>query len=158
MPIKLVFWEDLDKIALSEYIFNLMWKKKLGSFNDWINAFFNPSYVYCLRYKHFLACIFCKVSLAWRHWWTEFSQSWKDLSKTLRNHKTLQSLTDPNGANIGFRSNSRDWLFWMLMMPKSQPINEQKHAVSSASVGLHANRTLLTELNSRTASLTFIFK
>ena len=46
----------------------------------------------------------------------------------------------------------------MLMMPKSQPINEQKHAVSAASVGLHANRTLLTELSSRAASLTFIFK
>ena len=28
------------------------------------------------------------------------------------------------------------------MMPKNQPINEQKHAVSAASVGLYANRTL----------------
>ena len=30
----------------------------------------------------------------------------------------------------------------MFMMPKNQPINEQKHAVSAASVELYANRTL----------------
>ena len=30
-------------------------------------------------------------------------------------------------------------------MPKNQPINEQKHAVSAASGELFANRTLLTE-------------
>ena len=81
------------------------------------------------------------------HFWGEFSQSWKVLRKTLRSHENLWSLADLNGANIGFRSNSRHWLFWMFMMPKNQPINEQKHAVSAASGGLFAKRTLLTELS-----------
>ena len=43
-------------------------------------------------------------------------------------------------------------------MSKNQSINEQKHAVSAASGGLYANRTLLTELSTWAASLTFIFE
>ena len=45
------------------------------------------------------------------HYGTEFSQSWKDLTKTLQSHGNLQSLTDLiNGANSnGTHSNSRDW-------------------------------------------------
>ena len=46
-----------------QYILNLMSKKKLGSFNDWINAYFQ-SFICLPRYEHFLASIFCKVSLA----------------------------------------------------------------------------------------------
>ena len=68
------------------------------------------------------------VKFPW-HYWTEFSQSWKDLRKTLRSHENLQSLTDLSGANIGFHSNSRDWLFWVFMMSKINSVNEQKCAV-----------------------------
>ena len=46
-----------------QYILNLMSKKKLGSFNDWINAYFQ-SFICLPRYEHFLASIFCKVCLA----------------------------------------------------------------------------------------------
>ena len=46
-----------------QYILNLMSKKKLGSFNDLINAYFQ-SFICLPRYEHFLASIFCKVSLA----------------------------------------------------------------------------------------------
>ena len=42
---------------------------------------------------------------------------------------------------------------------KTQSINEQKRAVSAASVGPYANRTLLTvELRTWDASLTFMFE
>ena len=95
----------------------MMSKKKLGSFKDCINANFQ-SFICLPWYEHFLASIFCKVlCVPWRCW-TEFSQSWKGLRKTLPSHENLRSLTDLNGANIGFRSNSRDWLFWMFVMWK----------------------------------------
>ena len=58
---KLVFKRILTK-AFCQYILNLMSKKKLGSFNDLINAYFQS--LICLpRYEHFLASIFCKVFL-----------------------------------------------------------------------------------------------
>ena len=60
----------------------------------------------------------------------EFSKYWKDLRKTLRSHENLRSLTDLNGGNTGFRSNSRNWVFRMFMMSKVQSINEKEHAVS----------------------------
>ena len=44
------------------------------------------------------------------------------------------------------------------MMSKNQSINEQKRAVAAASGGLYANRTLLTEMSTWAASVTFIFK
>ena len=51
----------------------------------------------------------------------------KGLRKTLRIHENFQSLTDLSGGNIGFYSNSRDWLFWILMMSKINPlINESE--------------------------------
>ena len=34
------------------------------------------------------------------HCLTEFSQSWKDLRKTLPSNENIQSLTDLSGANI----------------------------------------------------------
>ena len=43
------------------------------------------------------------------------------------------------------------------MISKNQPIDEQKHTVFGASDGLYANRTLLAELSTWAASLTFIF-
>ena len=46
-----------------QYILNLISKKKLGSFNDWINTYFQ-SFMCLLQYEHFLVSIFCKVSLA----------------------------------------------------------------------------------------------
>ena len=44
------------------------------------------------------------------------------------------------------------------MMSKNQSINEQKHAAAAASGGLYANRTLLAEMSTWTASVTFIFE
>ena len=52
--------------AFCQYILNLMSKKKLGSFNDGINAYFQ-SFICLLphdRYEHFLAGISFKISLA----------------------------------------------------------------------------------------------
>ena len=51
-----------------------------------------------------------------------FSQSWNNLRKTLRNHENLWSLTDLSDANIGFHSNSRDWLIWVFMLSKINPL------------------------------------
>ena len=65
LPTKLVFRRILT-IAFCQYILNLISKKKLGSFNDLIINTCFQSFI-CLpryRYKHFLASIFCKVSLA----------------------------------------------------------------------------------------------
>ena len=52
--------------AFCQYILNLMSKKKLGSFNDLIINTCFQSFIYLprYRYEHFLASIFCKVSLA----------------------------------------------------------------------------------------------
>ena len=90
-----------------QYILNLMSKKKLGSFDDWINAYFQ-SFI-CLS-PHDMNNLW-PASLSkfpWR-FWTEFSQSWNNLKKILQSHENLWSLTDLSGANIGFHSNSRDW-------------------------------------------------
>ena len=59
---KPVFKRILIK-AFCQYILNLMPNKKLGSFNDLVNAYFQ-SFICLPRYEHFLASIFCKVSLA----------------------------------------------------------------------------------------------
>ena len=126
MPTKPVFERIFTK-AFSQYILNLMSKKKLGSFNDWINAYFQ-SFI-CLPHDMNIFLSVSFVTFPWRCW-TEFSQSRKDLRKTLRSHENIWSVTDLSGVNIGFYSNSRDWLFWMLMMSKINPlINEQKRAV-----------------------------
>ena len=91
---------------------------KKGSFSDLINTYFNPLY-FCHDMNIFWPASF--VNFPW-HCWTEFSQSWKDLRITLRSHENFQSLTDLSGANIGIHSNSRDWLFWMFMMSKINPL------------------------------------
>ena len=103
-----------------QYILNLMSKRKLCSFNDWINAYFQ-SFIYLRSHN---MNIFWPASLSKFPWnfWTEFSQSWNNLRKTLRSHENLWSLTDLSGANIGFHSNSRDWLFWVFMMSKINPL------------------------------------
>ena len=84
--------------AFCQYILNLMPKKKSGSFNNWINAYFQ-SFI-CLP-PHDIN-IFWPASLSkfpWR-FWTEFSQSWNNLRKTSRSHENLWSLTDLSGAKI----------------------------------------------------------
>ena len=94
-----------------------MSKKKLGSFNDLINAYFQSFIFICLpRYERFLASKFL-----W-HCWIELGRSWKHLRKSLRSHEKLQSLTNLSGTNIGIHSNSRDWLFLMFMLSKIKPL------------------------------------
>ena len=117
LPTKSVFQRILTK-AFCQYTLNLMLKKKLGSFNDLINAYFQ-SFLCLPRYEHSLASIF--VKFPW-HCWTEFSQSWKDLRKTFWSHENLRSLTDLSSANIGIHSNLQDWLFWMFLMSKMNPL------------------------------------
>ena len=112
LPTKPVFESISTKStkASYQYIFNLMSKKKWVASMLELTFIINPSYV-CSRYEHFLASLFCKISLAC---WTEFSQSWKDLGTTLQSHENLRSLINLSGANIGFHSNSRDWLVFMM--------------------------------------------
>ena len=52
--------------AFCQYILNLMSKKKLGSFSDLIINTYFQLFIYLpqYQYEHFLASIFCKVSLA----------------------------------------------------------------------------------------------
>ena len=72
-----------------------MSNKKLGCFNDLINAFFfNPSYV-CHDMNIFWSA--CFVKFPW-HCWTEFSQSWK----TLQSHENLQPFTNLSDARLVF--------------------------------------------------------
>ena len=62
LPTKVVFERILTK-AFCQYIYDLMLKKKLGNFNDWVNSYFQS--LICLwRQEHILASIFSKVSLA----------------------------------------------------------------------------------------------
>ena len=53
------FWEVLP----CPHLVNLISKKKLSSFNDWINAYFQ-SFICLSQYEHLLARIICKVSMA----------------------------------------------------------------------------------------------
>ena len=117
LPTKPVFERILTK-AFCQYTLNLSSKKKLGSLNNLINAYFQ-SFICLPWYGHFLASIFCKVSLALPN---RIQPSWEDLRKTLRSHENLRSLTDLIGANIGIHSNSRNWLFWMFMMSNINPL------------------------------------
>ena len=72
---------------------------------------------------------FCPASFVkfpW-HCWTEFNESCKDLRKTLRSHEKLQSLkADLKVANTGIHSNSKDWLFSILMMFKINPLMNKR--------------------------------
>ena len=112
--------------AFCQYILNLLSKKKLGSFNDWITAYFQ-SFI-CLP-PHDMNN-FWPASLSKFPWrlWTEFSQSWNILKKILRSHENF-AMTDLSGSNNGFHPNSRAWLFWAFMMSKNQFINEQNCAL-----------------------------
>ena len=107
-----------QKLSVSTY---LIWCQRINwvaSMIWWLTLIFDPSYV----------CHDIDINIIWPasfvkfhcHYWTEFSQSWKDVTKTLRCHGNLQLLTDLiNGANNVTHSSSRDWLFWMFMMSKS---------------------------------------
>ena len=80
-------------------------------------------------FKHFLASISFKISMAFLDR-IQPIQSWNNLRKILQSHENFWSLTDLILANIGFHSNSRDWLFWVFMMSKiNSLINEQKCVV-----------------------------
>ena len=90
-PKDLCLPNQFSRAFFCQYILNLMSKKKLASFNDWINAYFQ-SFI-CLP-PHDMN-IFWPASLSkflWR-FWTEFSQSWNNLRKTLPSHENLWSLT-----------------------------------------------------------------
>ena len=102
--------------AFCQYILNLLSKKKLDSFNDWINAYFQ-SFIHLPPHD---MNNFWPASLSKFPWrlWTEFSQSWNNLKKILRSHENFWSLADLSGSNIGFHSNPRDWLIWAFMMSK----------------------------------------
>ena len=119
LPTKPPVFERILTKAFCQYIIHLMSKTKLSSFNHLINAYFQSFICVCHDMNIFWPAPF--VKFPW-HCWTEFSQSWKDLRKTLQSHENLQSLTDLSGANIGIHSNSRDWLFWMFMMSKINPL------------------------------------
>ena len=93
--------------AFWQYILNLMSKKKLGSLNGWINPYFQ-SFICLLPHDMNIFWPAFLSKFPWR-FWTEFTQSWNNLRKTLRSHENLWSLTDLSGTNIGFHSNSRDW-------------------------------------------------
>ena len=84
----------------------------------WLTLIFNPLHV-CHDMNNFWPVSF--VEFPW-YCWTEFSQFWKDLKKTLQSHENLQSLTNLSVANIGIHSNSRECLFWMFIMSKINPL------------------------------------
>ena len=126
MLTKPVFKRILTK-AFCQYIFNLMSKKKLGIFNDLINAYFK-SFI-CLpryRYEHFLASIFCKVSLALLN----------EIQPILE--RLNENITKPGKPSITERSK---WCWhWYsfkfkslgilnVLDVKSQSINEQERAI-----------------------------
>ena len=73
--------------AICQYILNLMSKKKLGCFNDWINAYFQSF----IRLPPHDINIFWPASHSKFPWsfWKEFRQSRNSLRKTLQNHESL---------------------------------------------------------------------
>ena len=114
-PKDLCLPNQFSRIEEDKYILNLISWKKLGSFNDLIvDTYFQP-FIYLPQYWHS---------------WTELSQSWKDLTKTLWSHGNLQSLINViNGANIGTHSSSGECFFFNVHDVKNEFINEQGHAI-----------------------------
>ena len=128
---------SLQKRSASTY---LIWCQR----RDWVASMieftliFNLSYV-CHTIWTFLASIFCNVSLA-------FLNRIQPIRKVLRSHENIWSMADISGVNIGFYSNSRDWLFWifkitslirMFMMSKINPlVNKQKRTVLTRLVNM----------------------
>ena len=108
---------SLQKRSLSTYLTWCQRRNWVASMIE-LTLFFNPSYV-CHDMNIFWPTSF--ITFPWRCW-TEFSQSRKDLRKTFRNHEIIRLVTDLSGINIGFYSKSRDWLFWMFMMSKINPL------------------------------------
>ena len=108
---------SLQKCSVSTYLTWYQRRNWVASLIE-LTLIFNPSYV-CHNMNIFWSASF--VKFPWRCW-TEFSQSGKEFRKTLWSHENLQSVTDISGANIGCHSNSRDWLFWMFMMSKINPL------------------------------------
>ena len=123
LPTKPVFKRILTK-ALCQYILNLVSKKKLGSFNDLIINTYFQSFI-CLpryRYEHFLASIFCKVSLA-------LLNRIQPILERLKENITKPwkpSIIDR--SNIGIHSDSR-LVILNVHDVKNQSINEQVHAI-----------------------------
>ena len=122
---------DLKDLYLPNQFSRGSWQKRFVSTyltwfqrRNWVASMiklmhiFNPSYV-CHNMNIFWPASF--VNFPWPCW-AEFSQSWKDLRKTLRSHENRQSLTELSGTNIGIHSNSRYWLFWLFMMSKINPL------------------------------------
>ena len=99
---------SLQKRSVSSYKLNLMSEKKLGSFNDWINTYFQ--YFTCLPHDMNIFWLVSFVTFPWRCW-TEFSHSRKGLRKALRIQENIWSVADLSGVTIGFYSNSRDRYF-----------------------------------------------
>ena len=125
LPTKPVFERILTK-AFWQYILNLMSKKKLGSFIDLINAYFQ-SFISLPRYEHFLTSIFCKVSLALlNRIQTTLKRLQENITKTWKPLIIDRSI---RGANIGIHSNLRDCFFFNVFAVKNQFINEQERAV-----------------------------
>ena len=124
-PTKPVFKRILTK-TFCQYILNMMSKRKLGRINDSIifDLFsilhmFSHLYMVCHDIDINIFWPACFVKTLW-HYWTGFNQSWK----TLRSHGNLQSLLTGliNVANIGTHSKSIDWLFWMFIVSKMNPL------------------------------------
>ena len=109
--------------AYCQYILNLMSKKKLGSFNDWIKAYLQSFIRLPLHHNIW--------TFSGQHLFQSFlsisEQNSANLGRTSGKHYEAMTtfgcpLTDLSGANIGFHSNSRDWLFLVLMMSKINPL------------------------------------
>ena len=109
--------ESWLKCSVSSYLTWCQRRNWVASMIE-LTLIFNPSCV-CYNMNIFWSASF--VKFPWRCW-TEFGQSRKEFRKILWSHENLWSVTDISGANIGFHSNSRDWLFWMFMMPRINPL------------------------------------
>ena len=121
LPTKSVFERILTKV-LCQYILNRMSKKKLGSFNDLIKAFFQ-SFICLLQYEHFLVRIFCKVSLTLLK---RIQPILERLKENITKPWQPSIIEDLSGANIGIHSNSRNLLFWMFMISKINPLLNER--------------------------------
>ena len=109
----LVFKRILTKESC-QYILNLMLKKKLGSFNDLIINTYFQSFI-CLPiyglpwywYEHFLASIFCKLSLALLNRIQPILERLNgNITKPWK--PSIIHRSNKGAANIGTHSNSRD--------------------------------------------------
>ena len=116
-----------QKLSVSTYLIWCQRRNWVASMIWWLTLIFDPSYV----------CHDIDINIIWPasfvkfhcHYWTEFSQSWKDVTKTLRCHGNLQLLTDLIMVLTMLLIQVPETGYFECSWCQNQSIHEQEHPI-----------------------------